>query len=174
MEAPPLLSGRPFGTGYQGRLSSPPRACSLGAKPRDLQFNLSGAINLSSRPEKSWACVRPTQGDENRLKGTAFRPSVTITITVATEGNIFDRAKRSGATVCSLGPACDAKGSATLPFVIPSISTCLRQVEGEMNSVHEVVIIAFTPNGSATFTSRVQSRRDDLKVAQDVSPGNTP
>jgi len=65
-------------------------------------------------------------------------------------------------------------GSAALPFVIPSTSTCLRQVEGEMNSVHEVVIIAITPNGSATFTSRVQSRRDDLKVAQDVSPGNTP
>jgi len=42
-----------------------------------------------------------------------------------------------------------------------------------MNSVHEVVIITITPNGSATFTSRVQSRRDDLKVAQDVSPGNT-
>ena len=27
--------------------------------------------------------LRPTQGDENRLKGTAFRPSVTITINVA-------------------------------------------------------------------------------------------
>jgi len=27
--------------------------------------------------------LRPTQGDENRLKGTAFRPSVTITITVS-------------------------------------------------------------------------------------------
>ena len=92
--------------------------------------------------------LRPTQGNENRLKGTAFRPSVTITIT--------------------------PNGSAALPFVIPSISTCLRQVEGEMNSVHEVVIIAITPNGSATFTSRFQSRRDDLKVAQDVSPGNTP
>ena len=61
--------------------------------------------------------------------------------------------------------------SVALPFVMPSISTCLRQVEGEMTSVHEVVIIAITPNGSATFTSRVQSRRDDLKVAQDVSPG---
>ena len=35
-------------------------------------------------------------------------------------------------------------------------------------------MIAITPNGSATFPSRVQSRRDDLKVAQDVSPGNTP
>jgi hypothetical protein len=45
--------------------------------------------------------LRPTQGDENRLKGTAFRPSVTITITVAlaTEGNIFDRAQRSGPAV---------------------------------------------------------------------------
>jgi hypothetical protein len=48
---------------------------------------------------------------------------------------------------------------------------CGKVIEGEMNSVHEVVIIAITPNGSATFTSRVQSRRDDLKVAQDVSPG---
>ncbi len=28
---------------------------------------------------------RPTQGDENSLKGTAFRPSITITITVALE-----------------------------------------------------------------------------------------
>jgi len=40
--------------------------------------------------------LRPTQGDENRLKGAAaFRPSVTITITLAleaTEGNIFDKA----------------------------------------------------------------------------------
>ena len=59
----------------------------------------------------------------------------------------------------------------TLRSCHPEQLTCLRQVEGEMNSVHEVVIITITPNGSATFTSRVQSRRDDLKVAQDVSPG---
>jgi hypothetical protein len=44
--------------------------------------------------------LRPTQGDENRLKGTAFRPSINtaFTVALATEGNIFDRAKRSGGT----------------------------------------------------------------------------
>ena len=35
--------------------------------------------------------LRAHQGDENQLKGTAFRPSITITITVAlaTEGKYF-------------------------------------------------------------------------------------
>ena len=35
--------------------------------------------------------LRATQGDENGLKGTAFRPSITITITVAlaAEGRHF-------------------------------------------------------------------------------------
>jgi hypothetical protein len=32
----------------------------------------------------------------------------------------------------ALYPAADLHGSVALPFVIPSISTCLRQVEGEM------------------------------------------
>jgi len=54
--------------------------------------------------------LRPTQGDENRLKGTAFRPSINTTIIVATEGNIFDRAQRSGATaVYSTGTQLDRK-----------------------------------------------------------------
>ncbi len=37
--------------------------------------------------------LRPTQGGENQLKGTAFRPSITVTIVVAlaAEGSIFDR-----------------------------------------------------------------------------------
>jgi len=43
------------------------------------------------------------------------------------------------------------KESAVLPFVIPSTSTCLRQVEGEMNNVCEVVVTAITPNGSAAL-----------------------
>ena len=33
-------------------------------------------------------------------------------------------------------PATALHGSVPLPFVIPSPSTCLRQVEGEMNDIH--------------------------------------
>jgi hypothetical protein len=47
-----------------------------------------------------------------------------------------------------------AVGAALNRCVIPSISTCLRQVEGEMNSACEVVITTITPNGSATLPLR--------------------
>ena len=45
--------------------------------------------------------LRPTQGDENRLKGTAFRPSVTITITVALAAEETFSTERSGGSVPS-------------------------------------------------------------------------
>jgi hypothetical protein len=48
-------------------------------------------------------------------------------------------------------PVTTFHGSAAIPFVIPSISTCLRQVEGGMNEVCEAVIATITPNGSAAL-----------------------
>ena len=62
-------------------------------------------------------------------------------------------------------------GSAALPFVIPSISTCLRQVEGEMNTRPGCCHSHLRAKWKSRPYLEGQSRRDDLKVAQDVSPG---
>ena len=65
-------------------------------------------------------------------------------------------------------------GSATLPFVIPSTSTCLRQVEGEMNPRPGCCHSHLRAKWKSRPYLDIQSRRDDLKglkVAQDVSPG---
>jgi hypothetical protein len=45
-------------------------------------------------------------------------------------------------------------------YVILRISTCLRQVEGEMNNVCEVVITAITPNESAALPFVIPSAAD--------------
>jgi predicted permease len=65
----------------------------------------------------------------------------------------------------------DPNGSATLPFVIPSISTCLRQVEREMNTRPGCCHSHLRAKWKSRPYLEGQSRRDDLKVAQDVSPG---
>jgi hypothetical protein len=62
------------------------------------------------------------------------------------------------------------KESVPVPLAIPSLLACLRQVEGGMNNIWDVVISTITRKGGATYPE-VQSRRDEVKVAQDVSPG---
>ena len=57
------------------------------------------------------------------------------------------------------------------PLCHPEQLTCLWQIEGEMNKSGRLSFITITPNGKRHSTLEVQSRRDDLKVAQDVSPG---
>ena len=51
-----------------------------------------------------------------------------------------------------------------LPFVISSTSTCLRQVEGEMNEGCEAVITTITPNGSATLPFVIPSEAEGSAV----------
>jgi hypothetical protein len=62
------------------------------------------------------------------------------------------------------------KESVPVPLAISSLLACLRQVEGGTNNIWDVVIITITRKGGATYPE-VQSRRDEVKVAQDVSPG---
>jgi hypothetical protein len=49
---------------------------------------------------------------------------------------------------------------------IPSTSTCLRQVEGEMNNSEVVVISTITPKGSATLPFVIPSKPRDLQFRE--------
>ena len=59
----------------------------------------------------------------------------------------FGRTEREG----WLLSATDAEEITAVPFVIPSISTCLRQVEGEMNDIHGIVARTTKFKESATL-----------------------
>jgi hypothetical protein len=62
-------------------------------------------------------------------------------------------------------PATALHGTATLPFVIPSISTCLRRVEGEMHG--KVDVDART--GGPTAKTSAQPGRAGKSIQADPS-----
>ena len=64
----------------------------------------------------------------------------------------------------SAGGAALTRSSA--PCVTRSNLTCLRQVEGEMNSVCEVVVTAITPNGSAALPFVIPSTSTCLRQVE--------
>jgi hypothetical protein len=78
------------------KIATPPTSTGNPGQPRDLQFR--GPF-LEMFFDRGIMGLRPTQGDEKRLKGTAFRPSITttITLTLATKGKHFRQSvARSG------------------------------------------------------------------------------
>jgi hypothetical protein len=55
--------------------------------------------------------------------------------------------------------------SAAVPFVIPSTSTCLRHVEGEMNDIHGIVARTTKFKESATLPFVIPSEAEESAVS---------
>ena len=112
-----------FSFGLSGVVADPnPSPFSPRAQPRDLQFNLSGATNLSSRPEKSWACCPPKVMKNAFSPATALHGSAALSFVIPSEaegsavprtipGNVFRQGVAKWRDLLFARPASPSTGS---------------------------------------------------------------